>query len=141
MKTYKKVTGTSMSMPAGIALGFGVSMGITVIGAMVLAWLVLSERLAETAIGYGSIVILLSASAVGAMISTCVVKRRGLMVCGISTAAYYLGLLVIALLFGGQFEGMGVTAVFVLIGGGIAVLLALMGNKSGVKSRKIPRYR
>lgn len=141
MNKHRKVTGTAMSMPAGIGLGVGVSMGITVAGAMLLAWLVSSERLAQSGIGYGAMVILVCASAAGAMISRHAVKRRGLLVSGISVAAYYVGLLTVALLFGGQFQGMGVTAVFVLIGGGICELLALAGNKSGVKKYKMPRYR
>ena len=138
---HKKVTGTAMSMPAGIALGVGVSVVITLIGAMVVAWLVISERLAESAVGYGSMVILLTASLTGCLVGCGMVKSRRLMVCSICVAGYYLALLAVALLFGGQFEGIGVTALFVLLGGAAAVILGLVGNKSGARKYKFRSYR
>lgn len=130
-----------MSMPAGIAVGICVSLAIMLGGAMILAWLVTSERMAQSSIGYGVMLIHVLAAAVGALIASGTIKRRRLMVCGITTAGYYLALLMIALLFGGQFQGMGVTALTVLAGGGIAVILGLVGKGSGVRRHKIPTYR
>ena len=128
-------------MPGGAALGVGVSISITVLGAMLLAWLIVSERMAETAVGYGAMLILVLSSFLGSLIGCAVIKRRRLMVCGICMAGYYLGLIMIALLFGGEFQGMGVTALFVALGGGITAVLGLKGNRSGVRKHKVPSYR
>lgn len=141
MTKHKKVTGTAASMPAGIGLGVGISIGITVLGAAILAWLVTTERMRESAIGYGVMVILVLAAAAGALTACGAIKHRKLMVCGISAVGYYLALLLFALAFGGQFQGMGVTALMVLLGGGIAAILSLVEKGSGVRRHKIPRYR
>lgn len=141
MTKNKRVTGTAMSMPGGIALGVGISVAITIIGAAILAWLLASERMSETALGYGIMLVLVLASAAGAMTACGAVKRRKLMVSGICCAGYYLALLCVALVFGGQFEGMLVHAVLVLLGGGISVILGLAGNKSGARKYKILGYR
>ena len=141
MANNKRVSGTAKSMPGGVGLGVAVSMVITVAGAAVLAWLILSERMAQGAVGYGSMVILVLASLAGCLTACGAVRRRRMMVCGITGAGYYLGLLMIALLFGGRFQGMGVTALMVLLGGAIAVILGLAGKGSGGRRYKIPAYR
>lgn len=139
MVVNRKVTGTAMAMPAGVALGTGLSMMVTVLGSMVVAGLVNSEAIPENAIGYGSMVILLAASALGAWLTVKRVKHRRMLVCALTGAAYYLCLLACtALFFGGQYSGMGVTAIVVLAGCLSVGLLGLnKGNGASARRRKV----
>ena len=141
MALKRKNTGRAMSLPAGIALGIGISLAVSILGAMVLAWLIVSERAGESAIGYGCVVIIPMASLVGCICAWKFIRHQRLMITGITAAGFYLALLALALLFGGKFEGMGVAAILVLLGGGIALIPALLGNKSGARRHKIPVYR
>ena len=142
MVVNKKVTGRSKPMAAGLALGTVVSFLLTLVGAAVIANLILSEKLAEEAVGYGAVVVLLLASAIGAWLSAILVKRRWMLVCLGAGGIYYLLLLsVTALFFGGQYQGMGVTALLVLGGSGAVGLLGLGGKKSSGKKAKKYRFR
>lgn len=142
MVVNKKVTGKSKPMAVGLTMGTAISLAVTLLGAAVMANLVLSEKLAEEAIGYGAMVILLLASTLGAWISAGLVKRRWMVVCLGAGGCYYLMLLSItALFFGGQYQGMGVTALLVLGGCGAVGLLGLRGDKSGRKKAKKYRFR
>ena len=131
MTVNQKVTGTAVSMPAGIAIGCAVSLLITITGSALVAKLISDEVVNDTAIGYGAMMILLLASALGASISAAKVKRLRLQVCMLSGAAYYAALLgITALFFGGQYQGMGVTALVVLAGTGAAVLVSTKEKKT-----------
>ena len=131
MTVNQKVTGTAVSMPAGIALGCAVSLLITIAGSGLVAKLISDEIMPQTAIGYGAMIILLAASTIGASISAWKIKRLRLQVCLLSGVAYYAALLCItALFFGGQYQGMGVTALVVLAGTGVAILLSTREKKT-----------
>ena len=135
MTVNQKVTGTAVSMPAGIAMGCAISLLITAAGSMLVAKLIADEVLMDTAIGYGAMLVLLLASALGAAIAAAKVKRMRLQVCLLTGVAYYGALLAItALFFGGQYQGMGVTALLVLAGTGASILL-------GVREKKTRKYR
>ena len=137
MVVNKKVTGTSKSMAAGLAVGTLVSLLITLFGAAVIANLVLSEKMVSQGIGYGAVLVLLLASATGAWIAAAMVKHLWLVVCMGAGGSYYLMLLAItALFFGGQYQGMGVTALLVLGGCSAIALLGLRGERSGVKKAR-----
>ena len=134
MGMNQKVTGRAMSMPAGIAVGMLVSLLVTLVGALLLGWLIDSETMTTNSIGYGSMVILLAASALGALVAKNRIKHRTLVVCLLSGTGYYLSLLSItALFFGGQYQGMGVTLALVLAGAGSVSLLNLKKKKSITK--------
>ena len=135
MTVNRKVTGTAVSMPAGIAIGCVVSLLLTLAGSSLVAKLISDEILKDTAIGYGSMLIVLLASALGAVTAISKVKRRYLQVCLLSGVSYYgLLLCITALFFGGQYQGMGVTAMLVLAGVGSVVLL-------GTKEKKTKNFR
>ena len=135
MTVNRKVTGTAVSMPAGIAIGCVVSLLLTLAGSSLAAKLISDEILKDTAIGYGSMLIVLLASALGAVTAISKVKRRYLQVCLLSGVSYYgLLLCITALFFGGQYQGMGVTAMLVLAGVGSVVLL-------GTKEKKTKNFR
>lgn len=131
----------AMTMPGAIARGIGASMGLTLLGAMALAWLMATERIPETAIGWGVMGILVISTLTGCLTAWRGAQRRRMLICGLCSAGYYLALLVVSLLFGGQITGMGTTALAVLAGGAMALSLGLVGNSSGGHRHKIPRYR
>ena len=134
MTVNHKVTGTAVSMPAGIGIGCGISLLLTLLGAGVAAKLIADEILRETAIGYSAMAIILLASACGAAAAVGKVKKRRLQVALLVGAGYFASLLAMtALFFGGQYQGMGVTALLVL--GGVAAV-ALVGSRE-----KKPRNR
>lgn len=136
MVVNQKVTGKAISMPMGLLLGSGVSMGITLVAAAVLAKLLDSERLALENIGYGIEVTLILASFCGAMAACGKIKRQRLVVCGVSGALYLCILLAItALFFGGQYETVWLTAILILAGSGGAALLGLRGEGKGRRKK------
>lgn len=128
MVTNRKVTGKAASMPVGIGTGLAVSLLLTVAGAAVVAMLLSGGQLGEESIGYGSLAILLVSSFAGAFVSVGMIKHRRLVVCAAAGISYYLAMLLLnALCFGGQYEGAGVTALVVLAGTGLVVLIGMKG--------------
>ena len=129
MTIDRKVTGKASSMPIGLLVGACVSMAFTLVLAILAAKLIHSEVLQENAIGYSTMVILLLSAMAGAAVAYRKIKRQKLVVCAASGLIYYGILLsMTALFFGGQYEGMGVTALMVLCG---SMLLALHGPQKG----------
>lgn len=140
MVANQKVTGRALSMPAGIGMGLALCIGVTLVGSALVGWLVSREILPYSGIGYGSMGILLSASILGAWMAVSRVKRQRLVVCLVLGLTYYLVLLsVTALFFGGEYSGMGVTALVILAGCGTVALLGLKGER-GAKRRR-PKFR
>lgn len=142
MVVNKKVTGKSKPIAVGLAVGSLVSLIFTILGAAVTANLVLSEKIGTETIGYGVIMTLLIASFAGAWICASMVKRRRMLMCIGAGGSYYLSLLAItALFFGGQYQGMGVTALAVLGGSGAVGLLGMKGENSNRKRGKKRHFR
>lgn len=142
MVVNKKVTGKSKPMAVGLAVGCVFALILTLLGAALSANLVLSGKLQVQSIGYAAVVILLLASSMGSWISAIMIKRRWLVVCLGTGGSYYLMLLAItALFFGGQYQGMGVTAMLVLGGCGAVGLLGLKGERGAGKKTKKYRFR
>lgn len=131
MKKKHYNAGRAKSMPAGIGIGVLVSLVVTVMGAAIVAWMIVSERIGENGIGWGCMVILPVASAAGAEVAWRLIRHRRLMVCGIQCGAFYLLLLAMALPFGGVYEGMVLTALLVAIGGGISLIPGLIWSGNG----------
>ena len=133
-----KMTGRAKSMPVGLTLGAIGSLVITLILAVIGAKLVESGAVTEGAIGYIAMVTLFLASFVGAVIAVGSIKRQKLMVCALAAMIYYCVLLsMTALCFGGQYQGMGVTALMVLCGGGIAAMTVMrQGRGMGAKKHR-----
>lgn len=136
MVTSRKPTGTASSIPAGLAAGCAVSLGITMLAAALLAKLVDAEKLPWENVGYGIVVLLVMASFLGSITAYGRIRRQRLMICLISGMIYFGILLSLtALFFGGQYEGVGVTAVLVMGGSGAAGLLGLREGKGRSKRR------
>lgn len=135
-----KATGRTMSMPGGLAMGGMTSLLITLVGTAALAWLIHRQRMEMENVGYGIMALLLAASFLGAVTAYRKIRRRRMLVCAAS-GAVYLGLLLCipALFFGGQYSGVGVTALLVLAGSACAGLLGLgQGRGAGRKKIKLP---
>ncbi len=142
MVVNKKVTGTASSIPAGVAFGCGISVMISVAGAMVFAKLIDIQVLPENAIGYSSMVILLISAFAGAWTANAKIKRRKMLSCLTCGAVYYCVLLAMtALLFGGQYQGMGVTALLIGAGSVCAIILEFPKRKQRSGRKRKNGYR
>lgn len=130
MQVKQKYTGRVMSVPGGLAVGVGISLLVTAVGAAVLAWLLDGEKLLWENVGYGIMGMLLCASFFGSLAAFRRIRRQRMLVCMLSGVAY-LGVMLsmTALFFGGQYEGVGVTALLVLGGSGAAGMLGLKPEK------------
>ena len=131
MTTNRKVTGTAVTMPMGVGIGCGISMILTILGAAVVAKLISAEILKETAVGYGAMMIILTATICGGAVAVNKVKKRILQVSILVGGVYFVLLMAMtALFFGGQYQGMGVTALLILGGSGVVILMAGRKKKS-----------
>lgn len=138
MTVNRKVTGTASSIPAGLALAALVSLGITGALSAVTAWLTLTGRIPESGVGYCAMVILAASSAAGAATAIGRIKRLRFQMGMAAGGIYYLCLVLLtALFFGGVYQGMGVTALMVLCGCGLVILLGNgRENRAGCRRRK-----
>lgn len=142
MVTNKKVFGKAGSVPKGIGLGLTTAMVLTVIFAIVMTQLILTEKAGEASLGYAAIFVLPCISAVSALVAVAIIKRRRMQVCLLSGVAYFLALgLVNVLAFGGQFEGVGVTLLLILAGVLFVGVLGLKGEKRGHRKHRSYRSR
>lgn len=108
----------------------------TLVLSAVLAKLVDMEKIPQDKIGYGIMVLLLVCAFAGANVSCSKIKRQYLIVSAISAVIYFAMLLCItALFFGGQYSGVGVTAILILCGSLLAAF-AKSGKGEGKKRRK-----
>ena len=126
MAVIYKSNGRAMSLPGGVMLGAGVSVLWSVVTAAVAAKLIEKEVFSEDAIGYGCMIILLTASLLGSVTACKRVKRQRAVVCLCTGGAYFLTLLgITAMFFGGQYEAVGVTACMILAGCASVILMGL----------------
>lgn len=124
-------------MHGGILTGLVMSMGTTMICAGILAWMIVSERISEGAVGYGTLVIILTAAAVGAWISSRSAKQNMMLVCLLSAIAYFVVLLsCTALFFGGQYQGVGVTCLCIFCACACVGLLGAKRKRRGYFYKK-----
>ena len=142
MVSKKKASGLASTIPGGVGLGAALSLGITLIGACISALLIHKEIVDENAVGYCSLVTLLLASSLGAVLAMNRTKRMRLQVCLLTGACYFLSLLCItALFFGGEYTGVGVTALAVLGGSGAVALMSIRQKRGRVHGHKKGAYR
>ncbi len=133
MGNHQKLTGRTDSMALGLAIGTAVSAVITLLMTAALAKMIDTGSMEWGKIGYGIMAITVVSPFVGAKVAYGRVRRRKILVCGLSGVIYFFLLLTAAvLLFGGQFEAVGVTVLLVLAGSGMSVLV---GTGEGRRSR------
>lgn len=142
MTSNYKLTGKALSMPAGLAIGTGISLGLTMLASALLAKLINTERIEWEQVGYGIMVMLLSASMIGTKTACAVVKRRKMMICAVEGALFWLSLLLItALFFGGQYSGVMTTGIVILAANFIVCILELGKGRGVRKLQRNPKYR
>ena len=130
MTINKKVTGTSSSIPVGLAWGTFSSTAMTLAGAGIAAKLINGEIISWDQAGYAVLTILLISSWIGAMVAAGKIKRRRMVVCLASGVAYMMILLcATALFFGGKYSGVGETALLILCGSIVAVFSGYPGKR------------
>ena len=81
MNMILRNNGRASSMPAGFAWGGVVSLAMTLLLSTVLAWLIISEKMMQSQIGYAVMVILTVSSFLGAKAAVGKIRRRILLVC------------------------------------------------------------
>lgn len=142
MTINQKSTGRAMSIPAGLAFGAGISLGITLFMAAIIAYLLETEKITWEGAGYGIMALLLIASSLGSMMAYSMIKRQRLLVCLLS-GVVYLGILLsmTALFFGGQYDAVGVTMALIIAGSGTSGLLGMREKGRGKREKSRVRYR
>lgn len=141
MTVKRKLSGKGVSIPAGIVIGVVAAVAVMLIGALVMAVMVIKETITINAIGIGAMFVLALASAMGAWIAGGLTKQKKLLVCGVTALSFYLVLLSItAVFFDGVYSSMGIAALMVLLGAGVTLMPGLR-KKSGKNKIKIPAYR
>jgi putative membrane protein (TIGR04086 family) len=137
----RKVSNKAVSVPAGIAIGALTALAVTMIGAMLLAFLVMKEIISMDGTGFSAMIVVTLASAAGAWLAAAVTKSNKLLVCSLTAVSFFVILLSItAVFFDGVFHGVGLTALMILLGAGVNLLP--FRHKKSVKSKiKIPAYR
>ena len=123
MRRNIKQTGTASSIPKGLLVSGIVGLLTTLAGSALTALLISTEKMDETYIGYGVMVIILISSYLSSIVAWIKIKHRRIMVCALAGCVYFCILLSItALFFGGQFSAVGETALLILCGSMLAVI-------------------
>ena len=122
--------------PKGICFGLGTSIAISFLGAAAFSWLLISEKIEESNLGYVTAILLLVSSTVGSLVASSIIRQKRILVCLLSGSMYFLSLLAInALFLQGEYSGVGVSAILVLAGSLSVALLSLKNGKNQ-KSKK-----
>ena len=138
----QKANSTMGLVTSGLILGVMVSVAITLIGAAVGGAMISSETIPEDSTGYCAMAILLISAMTGAITGAGKAKEKRLYVCGLIGAIYFLVLLATtALLFGGQYEGVGVTALVIFAGSIVACLMGMGGGNRPKRRKSKIRHR
>ena len=127
----KQKSGGAKSIPVGLAISWAMQILLTMALCLMLAALILSGKVGQEALGYSVPVIIIASAYIGAAASCKLVGHHNLVLC-LSSAALYLGtLLVIALLlFDGKIGAFWVSALLML-GGAMAAMLICSAPKRG----------
>lgn len=139
MGIHQKVTGRSSSLGSGIAAGVAVALASTLLLGALLAFFISREVVQQENLGYGVMVILFLAAALGCRLAYRKIKHRRLLVFFLTALGYLVSLTAItALFFGGRFEGIFPTAMLIIGSSGMAFLFPGRRNDAG-KHKKIPK--
>lgn len=133
MLATQKLTGRATSIPKGILTAVAISMSWTLIASITGAYLISKEWISHNQTGSVAIFVLITASVVGGMVAAGRIKRHRIRMAGLHGGLYYILLILLNLLcFGGQFQGMGVTLIFVLLG---TVAAGVLGSRTAGKGK------
>ena len=140
MKAKRFYNGKEGSVLSGITVGVLMSLLALVLGSMVLAKLLSTEWIPESAADYGVMILLIMVSYIGASISYGRIRNRRLWICLSFGAAIMLILLgITAVIFDGQYAGVGSKVMLIFCGCMLAVLPGMRTNRGGeFRKLKIP---
>lgn len=128
-----KVLENNGSIPKGIGIGLIVGILVTLGGAFLLAWLMDAQRVQENGAGYGVMIITFIAAVMGSITAIRLTGQHKLPVSLVTGICYYAVLLACtAMFFGGQYRGVGETALIILAG---SLSVALIGARGKAKGR------
>lgn len=136
---YKQGGSLMDGLPAGLLIGAGGSMAVTMVLTALMAYFMDKEMIRSEATDVCSVIVLMLSSAAGSLIAWRKVGHHRLMVCLSAGAVYYLALAACtALFFGGEYRNLGITALVILAGAGAVVLLGLreQGSANASHNRK-----
>lgn len=142
MGSMQKTKGTAMPMITGVLVGAAISVMLTLAAAVLLTWLLFAGKMDEYFLGYAVLGALLIASITGALFAAIKIKRRKGAVCFITGGIYWLCLLSFTgIFFGGNFQGLGTSAIVVVVGSGTALVLGLTKHRNRKNDYKKYRAR
>lgn len=140
MVVAQKPSGTSASMPKGIAVGWFTEMLTAAAMCALLTMLIMNEKLDWEAAGYGVMGILLVSSYLGAKVASNLISRRKALVCALSGGGYVITLIALnILLFDGKVSAVWAPAL--LVSGGAAVAAVTLAKQRGERGRRRKRRR
>ena len=120
-------------IPIAVGIGLGVAWILTILGAVVLTFALAGETISMDAMGFGIVVVLFVSTFTGSMIAVWYAKGQRMQISMITAGVYFLTLLAMnAIFFGGEYKGVWVSLLVVVLAGAVA---AFVGT-GGVKTRK-----
>jgi len=126
-----------MSVPGGLALSAGISIGITLLLSGILAKLMDIQKLTWEQAGYWIMAMLFLSAFAGAKSAVGTVRRRRMAVSVMSGALYWGCLLCItALFFGGKFDAVPETALIIIAGSGCAAMISAPETRPGRNKKR-----
>lgn len=142
MTVNQNPTGRALSVPAGLLWGVVTAAGVTLAGSLGTAKLLDTELIAWNQTGYAVLVILLASSWAGAVTAAGKIRRRRLMMCLLSGGCYWGTLLLMtALFFGGQYSGVGETALLIFCGSMLGAFTGYGGKNRRIRPKTRGRNR
>ncbi|MBE6976078.1 MAG: hypothetical protein E7439_02635 [Ruminococcaceae bacterium] len=142
MVKAKKVTGKASAVPIGIGLGVLISLVLTLLGGMGVASLLAGESIGMEALGFWRMALQFIAAFAGAVVTAVKIKHQIMPMSLITGGGYFLTLLAMnALFFGGQYQGVLVTGLMILLGSVLAAWIVGRGGNTPKRKHKIPAYR
>ncbi len=131
---------TAVSWATGLGSGLAVSMAVTIIGCILMTFLISGEKISQNAVTYGAPVTWFTAAVCASAVSMLRVKQMKLPISLAAGATYWLSLLAInALFFDGQYTSAVMSALVVMGGSGAVALLTL--RTGSVRMGRRVRYR
>lgn len=142
MASKKIVSKRERTLPTALAFGLLAGVLVTLLGTGLLAYLINRETVEIDGIHFGGVVIHLLGSAVTCLVAYGLMKRQRVVVCALSALCYFLIQLgMTALVFNGQYQGIG-SGVLSIVGGGVlSILPGLISRGGGGKRTKLKAFR
>lgn len=142
MASKQITTKKDKGLPEALGIGLLAGMAFTLAGTGLLAYLIGNETMDIGTVGAGCIVIHLIGSALSCLVAHAIMKRQRIVVCALSAMCYFLVQIgTTALLFEGQYRGVGAGVLTIVGGGVLSILPGFISRGSGGKKFKIKSFR